>query len=363
MKTQLLLFRYLLISTALSSLFTSCKKDDAENNQTPVQGYLGQMLVINEGAFGSSNGSIDFIHPQTGKRTDNVFTRANNRPLGDVVQSVAKRGNLIFITVNNSQKVEVVHAASFKSIRTITGFLSPRYLLPLNNQKAYVTDWGDNSIKIVSLSSYSITGSIPVNQNGPEQLVETGGKVFVVNSGGFSDDSTLTVIDPVTDQIIQTLTVGVNPNSIASDVNGKLWILCGGDIGPDWTGGTADDIGGRLLRINPQNYSIELDIPFSQHQHPMKLSIRQGTELYFLLGINGYEGSPVIMSISDTSLPVPLVNKNFYGLGFYPDNGDLYAGFAPSFIQSGYVFRYTRTGVFIDSIKAGIGPSGFLFNN
>jgi YVTN family beta-propeller protein len=341
----------------------SCKKDKEEPEPLPSGGFLNQMLVINEGAFGSSNGSIDFINPSNGQRTDDVFNRVNNRPLGDVVQSAYKKGNLIYIVVNNSQKVEVVHASSFKSYKTITGFLSPRYFLPVSNDKAYVSDWGDNSIKIVSLSSFSITGSIPVGQSGPEQLVEANGKIFVVNVGGFSDDSTVTVIDPLNDAVIQTVTVGVNPNSIVKDNNGKLWILCGGDVGPDWTGGTADDIAGSLIRMNPADYSIELNLILGQSEHPLKLSIRNGTELYFLNGTNGYEGSPVIMPVSETSVPSPLINKNFYGLGFHPANGDIYAGYSPFFSQSGYVFRYTNTGVLIDSIKAGIGPSGFLMNN
>lgn len=345
-------------------LITSCKKDkDDSGSILPPQGYIGQMLVINEGAFGSSNGSIDFINPSTGARTDDVFNRVNNRPLGDVVQSAVKKGNLIYITVNNSQKVEVVHAASCKWYKTITGFISPRFFLPVSNTKAYVSDWGDNSIKIISLSSFTITGSIPVNQNGPEQLIEAEGKIFVVNSGGFSDDNTVSVIDPATDQLIQTITVGVNPNSIVKDANGKLWILCGGDVGPDWSGGTADDIAGSLIRMNPSDYSIELNITLGQFEHPVKLSIRNGSELYFLNGINGYEGSPVIMSITDNVVPAPVVNKNFYGIGFNPSNGDIYGGFSPFFGQSGYVFRYTHAGTLIDSIKAGIGPSGFMMNN
>lgn len=359
-------FFALLLPVMASSLliFSSCKKDK-ENTAIlpPSQGYLDQMLVINEGAFGSSNGSIDFINPATGTRTDDVFNKANNRPLGDVVQSVFKKGNLLYITVNNSQKVEVVHAASCKWYKTISGFISPRYFLPISNEKAYVTDWGDNSLKIVSLSSYTITGSIPVSQNGPEQLIEAEGKIFVVNSGGFSDDNTVSVIDPATDAVIQTITVGTNPNSIVKDANGKLWILCGGDTGPDWTGGTADDIAGSLIRMNAGDYSIELNILFGQFEHPVKLSIRNGSELYFLNGMNGYEGAPVIMSITDNVVPAPVVNKNFYGLGFNPSNGDVYGGYSPFFGQSGYVFRYTRTGALIDSVKAGIGPSGFMMNN
>lgn len=350
--------------TSVLLIFSSCKKDKEDTEPLlPSQGYIDQMLVINEGAFGSSNGSIDFINPATGARTDDAFNKANNRPLGDVVQSVYKKGNLVYITVNNSQKVEVVHAASCKWYKTITGFISPRFFLPVSNSKAYITDWGDNSVKIVSLNSFTITGSIPVNQNGPEQLIEADGKIFVVNSGGFGDDNTVSVIDPATDQVIQTLTVGTNPNSIVKDVNGKLWILCGGDVGPDWTGGTADDIGGSLIRMNPVDYSVELDISLGQFEHPVKLTIRNGSELYFLNGVNGYEGSPVIMSITDNVVPAPVVNKSFYGIGVNAFNGDIYAGYSPFFGQSGYVFRYTGSGTLIDSIKAGIGPSGFMMNN
>ncbi|MCC6384162.1 MAG: hypothetical protein LC117_08375 [Bacteroidia bacterium] len=360
MKTSIQLIALLLIASTM----TSCKKDEPEE-ELPTEydnGYIGQMMILNEGAFGNGNGSVDFINPSTGERTADVFNKANNQPLGDVVQSAFRYGNQIFIVVNNSQKIEVVHPASFKRIATITGVQSPRYILPVSSSKAYISDWGDNSVKIVSLGSYSITGSIPVNQNGPEQMAATAGKLFVVNGGGFSDDSTVTVIDIQTDQVITTLTVGVNPNSIVKDENGKLWILCGGDVGLDWTGGTADDIAGSLYRINPDDYSYELIISLAQDEHPLKLTIK-GSKLYFLKGISGFEGEPMVMNITDTALPsVPLISKTMYGLGVNPDNGDIYGCYSPFFGQSGYIFRYSHTGGLMDSVKAGIAPSAAIMN-
>jgi YVTN family beta-propeller protein len=351
--------KHTLLFLMISVILFSCKKEKIELPDTTLEG----IFVINEGNFQSGNGSITFYEPSTGKIVDNLFNINNSHSLGDVALSMNIFNGFGYIVVNNSQKVEVVTMNNFKWAGTIGNLSSPRYFLPVNAVKGYITDWISNSVAVVNLNTYQVEKNINTG-NGPEQMAIAGNKVYVTNGGGFGDDSTITVINTFDDTVLKTLAVGRNPNSIAKDKNGNLWVICNGDIGPDWIGGTADDIAGELLRINPANDSIEARFPMSAFDHPMKLTINSdGTQIYYLNGMSGFDGKIYAMDITDNSLPAsPVIDKIFYGLGIDPVTNNILGAYVPGFSQKGYMFRYTSTGNFIDSVQVGIIPNGFAFN-
>jgi len=353
------IFKTLFTLLLTVSLF-ACKKDD---NNSPAPGLsVSGVFVVNEGAFGSGNGSISYYDLETGSMNDNIFEAINGFPLGDVAQSMTIHQSKAYLVVNASKKIEVVDVTTFLSMATITGFEGPRYIIT-KGAKGYVSDWFSNEIKVVDLNSNTIVKSIATG-TGPEQMLIKNNKLFVVNVVGWGNDSTVTVINTDTETAIGTIQVGLNPNSVRIDNNGKLWVLCGGSTGPDYIGGTSDDIAGSLWRINPESMAIELHLALNSYDHPSKLQTSSsGSDLYYLNGTDGYNGKIMKMSSNSTNAPVlPLTNKNFYGLGIDPVSGYVYGGFSPGFSQDGYIFRYTGNFILIDSIQAGIGPGQFVFN-
>lgn len=345
-------------------LATSCEKekhDDPAPLVTLPDSVKGA-FVINEGAFGQSNGDISFIADDGSYKITNLFFTVNNRPLGDVVQSMNIINGKGYIVANNSQKIEVVRMRDFVSTGVINGFTSPRFMMSINSTTAYVSDWSDNNVKIVNLNTLSITGSIPTG-NGPEQMLRVGNKVYVANVGGFGNDSTVTIINSTLNTVTETLQVGINPNSILQDATGMLWVLCGGTLGPDFTPNTTDDIGGMLMEINPANDSILKTFYFAQGIHPLKLTTNAAkTKLYFLNGESGYTGNVMVMQTNAALLPsIAIVNREFYGLGVNPANENIYGGIG-SFSTNSWMLRYNSTGTLLDSSGVGIGPNGFVFN-
>lgn len=352
---------FMLLSATL--LLSSCS-DKEDNGALPQNHFYDNgVFIVNEGVFQQGNSSVSFFNPANSTLTEDAFGLENARPLGDVAQSVSRSGNRLYIVVNNSQKVEVVNRVSFSSLATIAGLSSPRYMLEVTSSKIYISDWGSNSLKIILNNGDVVSGSIPTG-TGPEQMLLFNNKVYVANVGGFGSDSTVTIINAVNDQVISTLNVGINPNSLVLDANNKIWILCAGSIGTDFTPGTFDDIEGKLIRIDPATDGIEAIFNMAQSEHPLKLTINQSkTDLFYLMSSSSYDGSIYRMNISSPSLPLAgLVNKNFYGLGIHPLTGDIYGGYSPVFGQKGYMFRYQFDGILIDSVKVGIGPNGFYFN-
>lgn len=294
--------------------------------------------------------------------TNDLFEKVNGFPLGDLAQSMTIYNNKGYIIVNNSQKVEVVNMNNFSNTQTITGLQGPRSIVAKGN-KGYISDWFSNQVVVIDLSTNAITNTIQVG-TGPEQMAIVGNALFVTNVGGFGSDSTVSVINLLTETNAGTIQVGTNPNSIQLDVNGKLWILCAGSTGPDFIGGTADDIAGSLWKINPLTFTVETTFSMMSSDHPIKLQIDgSGDTLFYLSGINGYTGKIIKQEVNQTTFTnTVIIQKEFYGLGIDPISGILYGAFVPGFTQNGYIFRYATNHALLDSAEVGVAPNGFAFN-
>lgn len=345
--------------TSSAFLFSSCEKDK-DNNYVPLPDNLNGVFIVNEGSFGSGNGSISFLSADSNYFVKDLYTNVNGLPLGDVVQSMTIFDSKAYIVVNNSQKVEVVNIKDFTSIGPIEGLSSPRFFVG-NGTKGYVSDWTSNKVHVTDLNSLAITKSIDCGQ-GPEEMAIAQGKLFVCNSGGFTDDSTITVIDLATETVVKTIATPWNPGSIKLDADGNLWVLCKGSLGSDFTP-TPDDAPGALLRVNPVTYAIEKTFAFSYDQHPVKMQINAAkNNLYFLMGTFGYSGVVFSYKVNDPTIPnIPFINQEFYGLGVNPKDGKIFGG-RTNFSNDTYMLRFNSTGSLIDSMQVGIGPNGFAFN-
>jgi YVTN family beta-propeller protein len=339
----------LLIITALSS----CKPDDDNNTQGA---YETGVFISNEGPFGTGTGTISFYNRTTGEVSNNIFEVANNRPLGNIVNSIEVHNNKAYIVVNNAAKVEVVNVTDFVSVGVIENVGTPRFFIGIDEHKGYITDWA-SGVKVIDLDNNTVSATIATGGQGAEQMKLVGSEVFVTNSGGYDKDSTVAVINTASDAVSATLTVGHNPKALAVDANGKLWVLCSGIL--DWVN-PVNDTPGKLVRVNPTTKAIDLTITFaSATDHPAGLITNEAkNKLYYTLNGDVYE-----FDINATSLPSSaLINRNFYNIGIDPETDYLFGTDAKDFVQNGYVFRYTLSGSLVDSLQVGIIPGNFYFN-
>ncbi len=108
----------LLFLTVITSCDTAEKfSDPADNKFLRSRG----IFIVNEGNFMSGNGSVSFYSTDSVKIFNDLFFLTNNRPLGDVPNSVTLFRDKAFIVVNNSGKIEITEAGTLKSIATIKG--------------------------------------------------------------------------------------------------------------------------------------------------------------------------------------------------------------------------------------------------
>lgn len=356
MKNQLRIFTLLALFASLSA----CTDDPA----TPKQEIPSEDLfktgiyVVNEGNFGANNATIDLFVKDSNKVFSNIFNTVNNRPLGDVAQSMTMINGKGYIVLNGSGKVEVINLNTAVSVGTISGLSSPRYMVALDTNKAYLSDWVSNSVKVVNLQNNTIQTSIGVGA-GPEQMLITGNRLFVCNSGGFVDDSTLTVINTTTNTVEQTIRLTQGPTAIVLDKNGKIWVLCRGSYGTDFFS-TEDDTQAELICINPNNLSIEKRIVLGEKgDHPDKMKINKAKDAMFYLGTYNFNYGIYRFRITDTQAEAqPIRAGYYYGLGYDRVDDKLYVADALDFVQRGDIYQINESGSIVDSFKAGIIPNG-----
>lgn len=333
----------LTILLCIGFLFSACKPD------APIAPEnAGSVFILNEGNFQAGNASIDRFDPEVKTLSSDVFFSKNQLPLGDVLQSMTIIGDKGYIVVNNSQKIEVVTLNDLAVQNTITGFTSPRFLLQVSSAKAYVSDLFGGAVSIVDLNTNTITGSISL-PGWTEEMVLTEGKVFITNLS----KAYVYVVDPSTDQLVDSVEVGLGSNSLRLDKQGRLWVLSSGD--------SFNGIAGTLSVINPSDLSTLKSLTFTTSDYPVRLSVNpEGDRMYYLN--NGlYE-----IAIDATALPAaPKVlsgeGSYFYGLGVDPVSGTLYVADALDFSQRGLMLRFEESGTAIDTFRAGVIPSGFVF--
>ena len=190
-----------LIIILSAGLLMSCQNDSINPN-IPIGLYDNGYFVTNEGNFGTGNGSVSFID-ESGLVSNNVFEQTNSFSLGDVVQSMQIINDNAYIVVNNSSKIEVANIDSMTYIATINGLTSPRYILQVSQEKAYVSDWGIGGLHVIDLNTNSTISTINTGQ-GPEKMLLKGNKAYVCNVGGFGLDNTVSVIDIDNDCLLYT---------------------------------------------------------------------------------------------------------------------------------------------------------------
>lgn len=330
----------------------ACKKDkplpEPEKPANPGTSAKGGVFIVNEGNFQWGNASLGYFSFSDSSVSSDLFKSANNRPLGDVFQSMAIHKGRGFLVVNNSGKIEVINPKDGKSSATINGLSSPRYFLPFNS-KAYVSNYSGNAITVVDLNTLKATKDIPC-KGWTEEMIAANGKIFVSNL----ESEFIYIINPEKDLITDSIKTGYGSNSIVKDKNGKIWVLCGGD--------NSKGKPGSLHRINPISNAVETSFFYqNKDQNPFKLRVNSSGEVLYYLE-NGVQKMPVTASSLPASPFIKQEGTNYWALGIEPETGNIFVGDAIDYVQNGKAMVYGANGNYLYSFPTGIIPGGFYFD-
>ncbi len=342
-------FIQIFVISCCFAIFSSCDKAPQTADITVLPDSIsGGVFIVNEGNYTQGNAELGFVNIGLKQRMDDVFKSANNKSLGDVFQSMNMINDKAYLVINNSGKIEIINPKTFKSIGTISGLRSPRYIIKVGNYKAYVSDIYDNNIFVIDLQSNQIIKKIPV-QGWVEEMLSLNGNTYITNVRS----NKILVIDEFTDEIIDSITTPFAPKNILKDTANRIWVLCGD-----------------ANAIDKRHFIVQLDV--LNKSVSKKMAIKTPNTVANRLRINK-DGNTLFwidegvfkMNVNDTLLPEnPLIsmdNRIFYGLGIDPKYNEIFVSDAKDFNSNSDVYRFDFSGQLLGKFTSGKITSDFYF--
>lgn len=351
--------RYFFTLLLIISLLWACKNEESTAPKSGAYELTKSALILNEGTFTYGNANIYLYDLGTNLNFVDPFLEVNNQFLGDVLQSAQFQkgaaedgGNLLYLVINNSNRIEIIKDGTFKSVGAIKGLKSPRYMVfsGPKSSKAYVSDLYANGVHIVDTKQQAITGFIRL-PGWTEEMALTQEGLWVTNRYR----EWLYLINTQTDRLQDSIKLGYGPASIAVDKQGMVWVYCAGD--------GFNKVYPGIYQFNPSTRQILKSFVFTgninQRLYPhLKFNPTRDTLYYLDSGIYG-------LPITATDFtPSPIVNsqgRNFYGLGVNFRDGHIWVCDAKDFLQRGLVEEYTIKGQLLRSFQSGVVPNAVEF--
>jgi YVTN family beta-propeller protein len=348
MKKMMLLFLFFIL------IITGCSSDDPIT--PPVVETSKGVYIINEGLFGQNNSSLTFYNLETKELVHNAYAAANNsQPLGDNANSIVLFGNMGYIAVDNSNKIEVINLNDFKS----SGFIdlgqngSPREMVILNETAGYVTSLYLDQVIKFNPATKEVIKRISVGSK-PEGIVEAGGKLFVANSG-FGTENSVSVIDLGSDLVTGTIRVGYNPRTVLKEEDGTVVVVCTGSY-------TDTSLFSGIYKINSATNSVTDSIRLGGS--PGDAVLMGGNRIL----VTNNSGVNLINHVTKQVPSTPLIGgmavNSIYGMinsiAYDANRKIIFCGNPKDYQQAGEVVLFSETGGEISRFTTGINPGGIV---
>ncbi len=335
-------------------LTTSCKE---LGDEQPSGLYQTGVFIVNEGPFGSGTGTVSYYDRDADILKNDIYgTENGGATIGNILQSMSLYNGAGYLLANNANKMVVVDAQTFKMTSTLaTGLTLPRYFLPIDATRAYITQWGKDSatsgIAVYDYATKTIAKTIPTGKGADHIIRQSVGAIWVLNSGGLGKDSTVTIVNASTDSVIQKVRVGIAPNGIVEDANSDIWIICQGEYQKN---------NGKLVKV--RNKAVEYSFTLPDGASNL-IADKTKSTLYFLAGNQIYQKDLLNFGATPPSVFMkPTGATALYSLGIDPKTGYIWCGDALDYTKSGTVYIIDpTTKTEKKKLAVGIAPNGFVF--
>ena len=376
----------MVISVILTILLLSaCRTDETivymEDEDTGVANTKSEvvgMYILNEGNMGSNKCTLDYLDlsGETAHYLRNIYAERNPsevKELGDVGNDIQIYGSRLWMVINCSNKVEVCRAKDAVKIGQVN-VPNCRYVT-FDGGYAYVSSYvgpvsaGSNAprgmvYKIDTLTLHKVDSCVVGYQ--PEEMVATGGRLYVANSGGYNFpnyDSSISQVNLRTMQEEAQIEVALNLHHLKLDRYGQLWVSSRGNY---------EDMAPNLycLRIT------ESGQPIVTHQMDVEVSdfCLVGDSLYYYgvgwnqvkqentrqFGIINVRTHQVVNNTLSSGQELEKIRMP-YGIIVHPKHRDFYVMDAKNYVSSGELLHFKADGTFDYKVRTGDIPAHAVF--
>ncbi|MEB2778218.1 surface layer protein [Algoriphagus sp. D3-2-R+10] len=344
--------KQLLWASALLSISFACSDSGEEK---PLGKYNNGILIMNEGSFGTNDGEVYHLNPNTEELLPNIFEAENLRPFAGLLEDMVLEGNRLYL-VANSGKVEIVDPANFKSMGAVAAELDQPRSLAVNGSKLFISDYGPYDENYGTPDSYvamvnGLDGGVVSNKievsNKPEDLFSYGN--FIIVAG--SEENKIEIIDVTQEAVISTLDLDASPRQFYEE-DGLLWIYAV----------AADEV--KFYTLNLSNLTLGTTYTVPVSDATSRIAFDGDDEMYVLTssGYPDYNDAVVSIDIEGSNVTATelMTGSGFYGIGFDDERDHIYVSNSNAFQGNGTVTVLSETGSVVRTFEVGRGPSGFL---
>jgi len=372
--------RILIIFGLLAIILSSCRKEeppfpsDDKEVTGGTDGDIKGFFLLNEGNMGSNKASLDYFDYGTGIYSKNIFPERNPsvaRELGDVGNDIRIYGGKLYAVINRSNLVEVMDITTAKHITTVQ-IPNCRYIT-FDQGFTYVSSYAgavkDDPAKRlgyvakIDTLTMAVVATCEVGYQ-PEEMIITGGKLYVANSGGYTPqdyDNRVSVINLNTFTVSKNIEVAINLHRMELDSNGKIWVSSRGDHNKN---------GSDIFIIDPLTdliSNLELPLPCSNmticgdslyvYSNSFNTSTGKNTISYALVNTKTWEvvSRNFIKDGTEQSITLP------YGLAVNPETREIIVTDAKDYVTPGTVYCFSKAGRLKWSALTGDIPAHIVF--
>lgn len=344
--------KQLLWASALISVSFACSDNGKEK---PLGKYNNGILIMNEGNFGTNDGEIYHLNPNTEALLSNIFEAENSRPFAGLLEDMVLEADRLYL-VANTGKVEIVNPADFKSLGTVSADLDQPRSLAVNGNKLFISDYGpydagyatpDSYIAVVNgLDGGVVSKKIEVSSK-PEDLFSYGNHIIVTGS----EEKKIEIIDATQESVINAIDLEASPRQFYAE-DGILWVYAV----------SANEVKFYTLNLSTLTQGTTYTVPVANATG--RIAFDGDDEMYVLTssGYPDYNDAVVNIDIKGNSASVTevMTGSGFYGIGYDDERDQIYVANSNGFQGNGTVTVLSETGSVVRSFEVGRGPSGFL---
>lgn len=340
-----------------------CEKETADGNSdepappvtpTPEPGNdaCTFALILNEGS--GNDAGLSRLDLATGSIDNNWFASANGRQMGNNGQDLVAYGTKVYVTVTESNSLEVVNPATGLSQRVDMGSRKPRSIAA-DNGKLYITCY-DKTVVRMDTATLTIDGACPLGDFRPEGIAIAQGKAFVAstwnNEGGYNYDNTLYIIDLATFSNPETIHFGMNTENVQRMDDNHVIVT--------WRGNYGDIAAGSAIVDATTLEVIPTAEPLS------KMDIYGGKAYGYSLEYDEYYNETSTFRIvkadgTAEAFPfTPSLDANAYGINVNPDNGDIFI-MSADYQTNGDIYCFSADGTLKYKKETAVNPSKMVF--
>lgn len=323
------------------------------------------VVVANQGNFSEGTGSVTVYDPES----NTTATLVDN--LGSIVQSIFLKGDSLYVMANSASRIDVFSYSGGGRIAQIPGVVSPRYMTTNGSETGYITNLYDapgsfsgGTVTVLDLTTHVVVDTITVGDQ-PEGILSVGPRLFVANNG-FGSGTTVSVINQVSAETIGSIEMGCHgPHFMAVDAEVEVFVACSGGTLYDEDFNPVEELDGEIVVFDGATFS---EVERVQIAGKIQAAFGSGTsifhspeteEVFYVRNSNtvGRFNTATNSVIDEVTISGDPISAIAYD---HVDN-KLYLGRVPAFDVNGSVTIHSVDGTQTGSFAAGVAPVQISF--